>query len=214
MSKALDELKETLKESAKSRALPIITDETVLRKRSSKVKDTTEAGDIAEQLWATLSARNENDVGLSAPQIGIRKKICVIRAKEPIVLVNPTIIESDGETWYQEGCVSFPGASVRTKRKKNIVVKVDWVGIYNGVSIVWEKDQTLYFAAEDRDDMENDTSLLESVAVQHEVDHLNGVLMFDREWKLEPIKNEKKVGRNEPCPCGSQKKYKKCCGKV
>jgi uncharacterized protein YecA (UPF0149 family) len=38
--------------------------------------------------------------------------------------------------------------------------------------------------------------------------------MYDREWKIEQVKNENKVGRNEPCPCGSGRKYKKCCGKV
>ena len=31
--------------------------------------------------------------------------------------------------------------------------------------------------------------------------------------KREPVKVEKKIGRNEPCPCGSGKKYKNCCGK-
>ena len=216
----IDELRDTLRESAKSRALPIVTDENELRKHNTKVKDTTEAGDISGQLWDTLAARVENDVGLSAPQIGIHKTICVIRAKEPIVLVNPEVIEHDGETWYQEGCVSFPGASIRTKRHKNVVVKVDWVGLHDGMTIVWTPDQTLYFAPSELVAMEDDNELLESIAVQHEVDHLNGILMFDREWKNVPIKNETKVGRNEPCPCGSvdengkPKKYKKCCGNI
>ena len=31
--------------------------------------------------------------------------------------------------------------------------------------------------------------------------------------KREPVRAEKTVGRNDPCPCGSGKKYKKCCGK-
>ena len=52
--------------------------------------------------------------------------------------------------------------------------------------------------------------LLESICVQHEIDHLNGLTIMDRENKPQPIMSEK-VGRNEPCPCGSGKKYKKCC---
>jgi len=214
MKRALDELRDNLKESAKSRALPIVTDENELRKPNTKVKDTTEAGDISEHLWDTLAAREENDVGLSAPQIGIHKTICILRAKEPIVLVNPEIIETEGETWYQEGCVSFPGASVRTKRHKRIVVKADWIGEHTGVMIEWHKDQTLYFTPDEDQNIEDDIGLLESIAAQHEIDHLNGTLMFDREWKNVPVKNESKIGRNEPCPCGSEKKYKKCCGKI
>jgi peptide deformylase len=214
MKEEMKELRETLRESAKSRALPIIQDREELRKPNKKVKDTAEAGDIAEHLWDTLSARAENDVGLSAPQIGIHKTICVVRAKEPIVLVNPEIIETDGQTWYQEGCVSFPGESIRTTRHKNIVVKVDWVGEHNGMIINWSPNQTLYFASDGHSDIENDIGLLESVAVQHETDHLNGILFYDRERKIKTVKNENKVGRNESCPCGSQKKYKKCCGKI
>ena len=30
--------------------------------------------------------------------------------------------------------------------------------------------------------------------------------------KAEPVRKSKKVGPNDPCPCGSGKKYKKCCG--
>jgi len=44
--------------------------------------------------------------------------------------------------------------------------------------------------------------------MQHEVDHMNGVLCIDRR-----VKKVVKIGRNEPCPCGSGKKYKKCCGR-
>ena len=52
--------------------------------------------------------------------------------------------------------------------------------------------------------------LLESICIQHEIDHLNGLTIADRENKPQPIVSEK-VGRNEPCSCGSGKKYKKCC---
>ena len=52
--------------------------------------------------------------------------------------------------------------------------------------------------------------LLESICVQHEIDHLNGITIHDRKRET-TVKVEKKVGRNDPCSCGSGKKYKKCC---
>jgi uncharacterized protein YecA (UPF0149 family) len=52
--------------------------------------------------------------------------------------------------------------------------------------------------------------LLEAICVQHEIDHLNGMTIHDRKI-VTTIRVEKKPGRNEPCPCQSGKKYKKCC---
>ena len=51
---------------------------------------------------------------------------------------------------------------------------------------------------------------LEAVCVQHEIDHLNGIVCMDRKVNT-TIVVDKKIGRNEPCPCESGKKYKKCC---
>ena len=51
---------------------------------------------------------------------------------------------------------------------------------------------------------------LETVCVQHEIDHLNGKTIMDRR-AVNTIKNENKIGRNDPCHCGTKKKYKKCC---
>ncbi len=63
----------------------------------------------------------------------------------------------------------------------------------------------------DRETSENDADLrlLEAVCVQHEIDHLMGKTIYDRQVSTTVVV-EKKVGRNEPCPCGSGKKYKKC----
>ena len=57
---------------------------------------------------------------------------------------------------------------------------------------------------------DTDIDLLESVCVQHEIDHLNGMRILDRAQELTIKITERKIGRNEPCPCGSGKKYKKC----
>lgn len=215
MNDELKEIKDNVREQLEVLSRSIITDEVELRKPNELVGSVEEAADIAESLFATLTLRSKNnDVGLAAPQIGIHKKVCVVRAKESIVLVNPEIIETSGETWFQEGCLSFPGVSLKTKRHKDIVVKVDWLGEYNGLTINWIKDQTLYFSPNEMVPMEDDLDLLESVAVQHETDHTNSILFFDREWKSEQRINKNKVGRNNPCPCGSGLKYKKCCGKI
>ena len=64
---------------------------------------------------------------------------------------------------------------------------------------------------EKSDDSDRDLRLLETVCVQHEIDHLNGIVCMDRKVETSYKRTEKKVGRNEPCPCGSGKKYKKCC---
>ena len=200
--------------------MKIIEDEKFLRQKSEPA-NLDEAKDIAEQLFLTLLERKENDVGLSAPQIGILKQVCAIRAKQSFILVNPRIVGTEGETWYQEGCLSFPGASVRTKRYKNIVVEADYIGTGNSViQDKWRENVKLYFTSNDGVPIEDDKDLLECVAVQHEISHLDGNLMFDFEWKNEPVKEDKKVGRNDPCPCGKIDKngklikYKKCCGKV
>lgn len=195
----------------------ICYDKNFLRQKSESAT-LDEAKEISKKLISVLAERKEGDIGLAAPQIGILKKVCIVRAKNLIVLVNPRIVEASGETWYQEGCLSFPGASVRTKRHANIVVEVDYLGQagdgYMDAEINWQENGRLYFARDGRIDIENDTSLLESVAVQHEIDHLEGILMFDREWKVEQATKVNKQKPNEKCACGSGKKYKKCCGSV
>ena len=147
-----------------------------------------------------LRTSEQSGIGLAANQIGINKRVCVVNVKEPLVLINPQIIErSEKEFIFPEGCLSFPDKKVRTKRNVSIKVKAD-----NYKSV-------LSFSA---DSKEMDDAL-ECVCVQHEIDHLDGITMFDREFKLEPIKREgKKIGRNDKVliACGVESKmikYKK-----
>ena len=58
---------------------------------------------IAVKLLKELS-NSKTGIGIAAPQIGITKRVCVINVKEPIVLINPEIIESEGEFIFKEGC--------------------------------------------------------------------------------------------------------------
>lgn len=99
-------------------------------------------------------------LGLAAPQIGVQKQIFVYDIDgEPITLLNPKIVESRGEWVYDEGCLSIPGLYVEMLRPKEVLLEaVD----LNGNTIQVEADELL------------------ARLFQHELDHLNGVLMFDR----------------------------------
>ena len=139
--------------------------------------------EIAVRLLHELRNSEEKGIGLAANQIGINKRVCIINIKEPLVLINPEIIErSEKEFIFPEGCLSFPNKKVRTKRNVSIKVKAD------------NHESTLSFSA----DSKEMGDAFECVCVQHEIDHLDGITMFDREFKQIPIKREvKKIGRNE-----------------
>ena len=142
-----------------------------------------EGEDIAKRLLGELS-NSKNGIGLAANQIGINKRVCVINVKEePVILINPEIIEKSEETFvFPEGCLSFPNKHVRTIRHTSIKVKAD------------NHNEDLSFTANSKDFKD----AFECACVQHEIDHLDGITMFDREFKQEPIKREaKKIGRNE-----------------
>ena len=109
-----------------------------------------------------ILARHINGVGLAANQIGIKQRVCVINVRKPIILVNPEIISSFGRVEFDESCLSFGQDIVTTKRFKNILVKAD----------NYQTDLAFYGNTWDE--------LLECVCVQHEIDHLDGITMYDR----------------------------------
>lgn len=115
--------------------------------------------DMAETMYAA------EGVGLAAPQIGVLQRVIVIdtspRESGPglIVLVNPELTLAEGEMTYSEGCLSIPGEYEEVERFARVKVKAQ------GVDGKW-------FELEG-------TGLL-SVAIQHEMDHLEGILFVDR----------------------------------
>lgn len=164
----------------------IIYNEKFLRQKS-EVVSVNEGKIIADKLLKVLNDE-KTGVGLAAPQIGILKQVAVIKVKkDPIILINPQIIESRGKTIYVEECLSFPGKTVKTQRYVEITVKTD---NHKGL---------LYFCPDG--DVNNfdikDKGLLESIVAQHEISHLSGQLMFDYKWKGNPITINKKYGRNQ-----------------
>lgn len=137
-----------------------------------------------------------NGVGLAAPQVGENLRLFVIDVStgdeplQPIVFINPKIIKKSGAVISEEGCLSFPAAYTKVRRYKNIMIKaMD----RNGKSFVLEaKDGTLL-----------------ARAIQHEYDHLDGVLFIDHainrfeadevlaKHKLPPVEVEKMVDEPE-----------------
>ena len=167
---------------------------------------------IAAELFEILNKRKDG-IGLAANQVGIDAAVAVLNVREPIVLINPKIISKENEIDFYEGCLSYPGKGVNTKRYETVEVKsdnVDGTMIFSGVDTgektkgSWEQEGKTY-QVKDRD-----LRILEAVCVQHEIDHLNGIVCMDRKVNT-TIVRDKKIGRNEKCPCGSGLKYKKCC---
>ena len=166
---------------------------------NKKLKEVTidEGLSIAKDLFNILSERKDG-VGLAANQVGIDASVAVVNVREPIILINPKVIKQWEEVDFYEGCLSYPKKGVHTKRYKNIIIKTE------------QEESNLYFSgAENPSDgkgsweksqqNKEDTELrtLEAVCVQHEIDHLNGVICMDREVKVNPIRVKKSFGRNE-----------------
>ena len=125
--------------------------------------------------------RYSNGVGLAANQIGVDARVMVAKIKGAVIaFVNPILVDAyDLREYYKEGCLSFPTRTVTTQRFNDVCVKDD---LHSSGQVFMGQ---------------------EAVIVQHEIDHLNGLTMFDREIKIPQ-------SRNDLCWCGSGKKYKRC----
>ena len=140
-----------------------------------------EGEEIAAKLLKELVS-SKFGIGLAAPQIGITKRVCVVNVKDPIILINPEIIESEGEFIFKESCLSYPKKTVSVKRYEKIIVDAD------------NLDESLVFNIREKGTMQN---LLETACIQHEIDHLDGITMFDRKYVKPTYRAPKKYGRNE-----------------
>ena len=184
-------------------------DNSVINKKLRKVS-VDEGLKIAEELLNILSER-EDGIGLAANQVGYDASVAVVNVKEPLILINPVIKEQWDEVPYYEGCLSYPQRGIKTKRYRNVIVHTEQEEgdlYFSGVETSGEGKGSWESPTKNKDD---ELRLLESICVQHEIDHLYGKTILDREDKPEPIQVKKKIGRNDPCYCGSGKKYKKCC---
>jgi peptide deformylase len=133
----------------------------VLKQRAREVEELT--GDLAtlvHGMFDTMEA--EEGVGLAAPQVGVRKRLFTYDLHEgdgPGVVINPEIVESSGEAVSDEGCLSVPGFRFEIVRAERVTMRgVD----LDGHEVILEGDDLL------------------ARMIQHEIDHLDGVLLLDR----------------------------------
>lgn len=151
--------------------LPIYTyDHPVLKQKTTRIANIDDAVlTLALNMMETM--KHAHGIGLAANQVGQSLAMTVVDISEtdgnehvkPLVLINPEIVDADGEAVFEEGCLSLPGLREEVKRPEQIFLKyID----PNGNEITTESDGLL------------------ARVIQHEIDHLNGIYFFERLSKL------------------------------
>ena len=142
----------------------LIWPDPILKKKAAPVSRVDEQiRGLVKDLFETMYAAD--GVGLAAPQIGVLQRVIVLDTRprqpesRPIAMINPEIVAMEGETTYNEGCLSIPGEAEDVDRAAVVTVRyLDPDG----------NEQTLT------------TDGLLAIAVQHETDHLDGTMFVDR----------------------------------
>ena len=150
----------------------LVPDPILFRKARKVAKITAQHQKLASDMVETMT--EHHGVGLAANQVGVLERICVIQTpemEEALVLVNPEIVKREGEREVEEGCLSVPG--------------------YRGMVIRAEKVRARALGLNSKTfkvDAEND---ILAQALEHEIDHLNGIMYMDHlvaHTKLYPVK--------------------------
>ena len=162
----------------------------LLKEKSEDVKEFDQIlKNTIRNMYDTLYSSG-NGIGLAAPQVGIMKRIVVIDIKEkdksnPITFINPKIVKKSKETFVnEEGCLSIPDFFANVERYKE--VEVQWLN-------------------ENGDLKSANYNGLMSICIQHEIDHLNGVLFIDhiskikRKMAVERVLKQKKKKKTNKC---------------
>ena len=147
-----------------------LDEDPILRKKSRPITDINEriktlADDMLETMYQA------EGVGLAAPQVGVLRRIITVDIGEgAYVMINPEILEQEGEVVDSEGCLSFPDVTGYVKRTKKIKVK---------------------YTDLDGEDHEIEGEDLMARCVCHEVDHLNGIVFVDKLCEPTEVNYEK-----------------------
>ncbi|MCU1345927.1 MAG: def [Acidimicrobiia bacterium] len=162
----------------------------VLKVKTAEITDVDDS--LVRLSEAMLAAMyNVSGLGLAAPQVGVSKRFFVYDVGNgPSALINPRITESDGEWLYDEGCLSIPGIYIEIVRPK--IVHIEGYDL-DGNEVSFEADELL------------------GRAFQHELDHLDGVLMFDRitdEQRREALKEWRQLQLEPPPPDTPKKRLR------
>ena len=153
----------------------VLEGDDILRKKSKDVAAVNERIlTLLDDMWETLA--ENNGVGLAAPQVGVLRRIAVIDTGKDeeedgirVELINPRIVEADGEKEEDEACLSIPGMVGAVTRPTR--VKVEAVDRRGEVFVI-EGEGLL------------------AKALCHELDHLDGILFVDKASSVRPIENE------------------------
>lgn len=128
-----------------------------------KFEELPEIISIVDDLHDTLmDCKSKYSMGraIAAPQIGVMKRLIYMYIDKPVVLINPELtFRNSGLTDVWDDCLSFPGLLVKVQRYKKCHIE------FRGMD--WKK----HFLQ-----LEGDLSEL----LQHECDHLNGILAISR----------------------------------
>ena len=156
--------------------LPIrVVPDPILRQKSKRVRHIDRSiHKLIDNMLETM--HSASGVGLAASQVGVSLRIVVIGIpeQEEIVLVNPQIVRKSGERLVNEGCLSIPGYIGQVKRAVSVTIKGQ---DRNGKEIRIKADELL------------------AQALEHEIDHLNGILYMDH---LKGMDKPRKIEPEEP----------------
>jgi len=143
---------------------------TILRSKSVLVESFDEnLARLVSEMHHTMQIYG--GIGLAAPQVNIPKRIVIFNF-EPLVMINPEIVETEGKQTLREGCLSFPQLFLNIERAKKVIAK--WQDVYGD-----------YHSGE--------FTGLEATAIQHEIDHLDGTLFIDHINKMSVMLEKKKL---------------------
>jgi peptide deformylase len=139
----------------------------VLRERSAEIGQVDdEVRQLVADLFETMEA--DNGIGLAANQVGLAQRVAVVRTEEDgsdsVVLIDPVVLEREGTVKGEEGCLSIPDIFGDVERSARIVIETTTL---------------------DNERVRIEATELRSRAIQHEIDHLDGILFLDH---LSPLK--------------------------
>jgi peptide deformylase len=155
----------------------------VLKTKAAEIGDIDgKVARLVDDMFDTLF-ESDNGLALAAPQIGVQKQVFVWEIDgDAKAIINPHIVESDGEYVYEEGCLSIPGLYVEILRPNRVLMR--------GFDV-------------DGNEVEMEAEELMGRMFQHELDHLHGVLMFDRmtpEQRTAAMAEWRKMQETPPAP--------------
>ena len=150
----------------------------ILRKRCKQVADFSRLSDFIDDMFDTMY--EEEGIGLAANQVGVDLNLFIIDISHtddneyPRIFINGEITSSQGESIFSEGCLSIPEVALEVTRPEVISFK------YQDINEKWHEEEFDGLLAR---------------AIQHEIDHLNGVLIIDLVSEMQRLKVNKEVKR-------------------